>query len=238
MFDLNNYFDCIYCINLPHRTDRLQTFKKNNFAILGTNNICIYPAVNGKDVKEPDWPYSLGALGCRLSHLAIYRDALTKKYSKILVLEDDAVLNKNLKKKLTCLLDFVKDDWDMIYLGGTHYLEPSRIKNGIIKLNGTLALHAAAINCRCLKKLIHKIETDKRWVDSVIGDLHSELKVYGFVKPLALQIKGYSDIQETYINYNTTLSSKLIFKIKYIIKSLLSSINKAVNQKPGKHPIK
>lgn len=221
MNNLNEYFDCIYCINLLHRKDRLDQFKKDNLSILGTSILQVFKAIDGNDLTDPDWQYSRGALGCRLSHLAVYKDAVAKKYSKIIVLEDDVILSKHLKESLFDVIKITNHDWDMIYLGGTHYLKPDKVNENVVKLNGTLALHAVAINCRCLEEIISKIETDKRWVDSVIGDLHVKLKVYGFLKPLAMQRKGYSDIQEKYINYNISFLTKLTYKIKDMVKVFL-----------------
>lgn len=226
MNDLNEYFNCIYCINLPHRKDRLDQFKKDNLSVLDTNILQIFKAINGNDLTDPDWLHSPGALGCRLSHLAIYKDALIKKYSRIIVLEDDVILNKHLKESLFNVIKFTNHDWDMIYLGGTHYLKPDKVTENIIKLNGTLALHAVAINCRCLEEIINKIETDRRWVDSVIGDLHVKLKVYGFSKPIAIQREGYSNIQEKYINYNISFSTKLTYKLKNMVKVFLGYLIK------------
>lgn len=222
--DFNLYFDCIYCINLPYRTDRLKAFKQNCLAILDTDNVQIFKAIDGKEVKNNTWQHNSGALGCRLSHLAIYKEALSKKYSKILVLEDDVVFKTNLKKKFNKLLEYIDDDWDMIYFGGTNYLQPTPINKHAVKLNGTLSTHAIAINCKCLEKLILKIEHDQRWIDSVIGDLHAELKVYGFPKNIASQAKGYSDIQEASVNYNSSLYSKISIQIKILVKTVINYI--------------
>lgn len=222
MIDIDLYFDCIYCINLPHRIDRLKAFKQHCFAALGTNNVRIFEAINGRTITDHSWPHSLGALGCRLSHLNIYKEAVCKKYSKILVLEDDVLLKKNFRKNFSKLLEYTNEDWDMIYFGGTNYIQPTYINKHVVKLNGTLSTHAIAINCKCLEKLISKIETDQRWIDSVIGDLHAELKVYGFPQNLAVQSKGYSDIQETYLNYNRSFYSKMLARIKTFVKVFIN----------------
>lgn len=218
MFNFNNYFDCIYCINLPHRTDRLNQFKKRNATKLGTNKVEFFTAINGNNITDNSWQYSKGALGCRSSHLAVYKDALAKNYSKILILEDDVVLKKGFERGLKLILKAVSNNWDMIYFGGTHFIKPDQVNKNFVKLNGTLALHAVAINCKCLELLITNIETDKRWIDAVIAGLHKQLNVYGFTKPLAIQSEGYSDIEESYINYNLSLYSKIVFKIKKVFK--------------------
>ena len=217
LVNLDTYFDQIYCINLKARTDRLLFFEKN-YKALGTSKIKIIEAVDGKQIDRGTWQHSLGALGCRLSHLNIYQDALKNNYQHILVLEDDVVIRKNFRNKLTNLLNYTQKDWDMIYFGGNHYLKPDSVDKGIIRLNNTLTTHAIAINCRCLPKLINKILSDERWIDSVIADLHPELKVYGFEKAIALQSSGYSDIEEKKINYHPGLLNNLFLKLKRLLK--------------------
>ena len=204
---------------MESRPDRLAQFK-DNYGPLGTSKINIVKAVNGKKTDLGEWQHSPGALGCRLSHLNIYKEALSKGYSRILVLEDDVVISKKTRPKLTKLIRYVNDDWDMIYLGGTHCLKPAELSNGFLKLNNTLTTHAIAINCRSLEKMIHKIENDKRWVDSVIGDMHQEMKVYGFKKALAWQRDGISDIAEVNARYKARWDDKL----KSLIKSILRPV--------------
>jgi hypothetical protein len=216
---LEEYFDEIYCINLKTRPDRLSQFK-TNYGPLGTSKINIVKAVNGKEIDPGDWQHSPGALGCRLSHLNIYKEALYKGYSRILVLEDDVVMSKKARPKLAKLISYINDDWDMIYFGGTHCLKPDAIGDGFVKLNNTLSTHAIAINCRSLGKMIRKIENDKRWIDSVIGDMHQEMKVYGFKKALAWQRDGFSDIAEMNLNYNPKWDDRLKSSIKDILRPI------------------
>ena len=219
LIELDNYFDRIYCINLKSRPDRLAQFK-TNYAALGTSNIQIIEAVDGKQTDLKNWPYSPGALGCRLSHLALYKEAVASGFSRILILEDDAVISKTFRKKFTRLINYVNDDWDMIYFGGYHHLKPDRINKDIVKLNNTLSTHSIAINTRCLKKIIDKIESDERWIDSVIAELHPTMKVYGFKTPTSYQNDGFSDIEGTYIKYNYTKVDRFAALVKRVLKKL------------------
>lgn len=226
---LEEYFDQIYCINLETRPDRLAQFKEN-YGPLGTSQITIVKAINGKEIDLGDWEHSPGALGCRLSHLNIYKEALNKGYSQILILEDDVVISTAFRDKFTKLINYVNDDWDMIYFGGHHYLKPDAFGSEFIKLKNTLSTHAIAINGRSLEKIIHKIEIDKRWLDSVIADLHPDMKVYGFKKAVAWQRDGFSDIAETQISYRPKRYNQLKAWIKSLLKQvyyLFSSPGKA-----------
>ncbi len=216
---LDTYFDEIYCINLERRPDRKKNFKRN-YKNLGTNKITFFSAIDGGDIKDADWQFSKGALGCRLSHLEIYKAALHKNQNRILVLEDDVITKKTFIESLELLIKTVGDDYDMIYFGGYHFIEPKLIHKNILRLENTLALHAIAINTRCLNQLIQKIETDKRSIDSVIADLHPSLKVYGFSRETAIQRKGYSDILDSNVNYSGSYLGKMYLKCYRLFKKI------------------
>lgn len=57
-----------------------------------------------------------GELGCNISHHLIYRDILEKKIDYALILEDDALLNNDLKSFILSLLE-KNIKWDVILLG-------------------------------------------------------------------------------------------------------------------------
>ena len=220
MENLTNYFDEIYCISLSRRSDRRKKFKKN-YKNLGTNKVTFFNAIEGTDIDDPEWTFSKGALGCRLSHLAIYKEALRKKQKRVLIFEDDVIIRKNFIQNLNTLYTMVEDDYDMIYFGGYNYIKPIPLVKNILRLQNTLALHAVAINHRCLTQLIQKIETDKRSIDSVIAELHPQLKVYGFEDQTAIQRKGYSDIMNKKVNYSGSFLGRLYLRIYQIVKNIL-----------------
>ncbi len=211
--NLDEYFDRIYCINLKSRPDRLISFKKN-FKALGTSNITFIEAIDGKTLDIGDWKFSPGSLGCKLSHLSIYNDALKNNYSKILVFEDDAIVNKYFRKALYKILATVNDDWDLIYFGGTHFVRPEKINNSTMRLKSTTTTHSMAINCRCMPQLLSELTNSNQFIDISLANLQIKLKVYGPSKSMAYQIQGYSDIEETNVNYNMSLMSKIGYKIK------------------------
>jgi GR25 family glycosyltransferase involved in LPS biosynthesis len=219
LVDLDQYFDQIYCINLKSRPDRLLAFKKN-FGALGTSKINFIEAIDGKTIDIGNWKHSRGALGCRLSHIAIYSDAIKNKYSKILILEDDVVIDKGIRKALFKLQQNLQNNWDLIYFGGTHFIKPEKINRDMVKIKCTLATHAIAINCSCLSQIITELEHNDHCIDVVLADLHPKLKVYGPAKPMAHQKDGYSNVEETDVNYNVSFSKKIIFKIKLLVKSI------------------
>lgn len=213
-----NYFDKIYLLNLKRRPDRLKMFLKNNREFIPSQNIEIIEAIDGEKIINESWNYSNGALGCRLSHMKLLKDALSNNYSQILVFEDDAKIDKTIFKKLNHLINYAGNNWDMIYFGANHYETPIDIDGKIIKITCALTTHCFAIKGNIIPILIDKIENDKRPVDAAIAALHSTLKVYGFKQDPVTQSQSYSDIELVVTNHNTTSLKKIINLIRKLSK--------------------
>ena len=101
--------DHIYCINLERSTERRKSMQKQ-FAHNGLD-VEFFPAVDGKAIGKD------GAFGCAQSHKYVWVDIIKNNYKNCLILEDDVILNKQLKNVLEILREPV--NWDILYLGGS-----------------------------------------------------------------------------------------------------------------------
>ena len=122
---INEYFDKIYILNLHKRVDRkiliekkLKFFEITNYEIFGgTDGSVLYPiwknfSKTNKNFSNPNY------LGCAISHLSIYEDALFKGYSRILILEDDFRIKRNFNEAFEYSIKQVPSDWNnLLYLG-------------------------------------------------------------------------------------------------------------------------
>lgn len=114
---MNDYFDKIYLLNLRKRKDRLEksTNRLNKFNIEfeifeGTDGSIlnhIWSKFNNKYFTNSNY------LGCAISHLSIYQDALNNGFKRILIIEDDNLINKNIDS----LFRDIPDWKDLFYLG-------------------------------------------------------------------------------------------------------------------------
>ena len=77
-FNISNYIDKVFYINLEHRTDRRQEIEGelNNFNIP-------YERFNAYSTLD------IGIVGCTKSHLEVLKEAKKRKYKNILIFEDD-----------------------------------------------------------------------------------------------------------------------------------------------------
>jgi GR25 family glycosyltransferase involved in LPS biosynthesis len=117
--NINDYFDKIYLLNLFKRPDRLNESEyrlnksKINYNVFhGTDGSILGHVVqklNNPNFSNPSY------LGCAISHLSIYQDALENDYQRILILEDDNLI----KKDLHTIFDNLNiPQWqDLFYLG-------------------------------------------------------------------------------------------------------------------------
>ena len=133
---LNAYFDHIYVITLERNKERQDVIKST---LEGLNYI-FFRGIDGntinKDELKKEGLYhsdltrllkkregkkvknmSNPQIGCSLSHMYVLRDMLEKKYNKVLVLEDDLVVDAGGIFELKNALKELPDDWELLYLG-------------------------------------------------------------------------------------------------------------------------
>ncbi|XP_048448404.1 procollagen galactosyltransferase 2-like [Rhincodon typus] len=129
-------FDEIFMINLKRRTDRrkrmLHTLYEQEIEVK------VVDAVDGKALNTshlkalniemlPGYhdPYSgriltRGEIGCFLSHYYIWKEVIDRGLQKVLVLEDDNRFQPHFRRRITKLMEDIKEnqlDWDLIYIG-------------------------------------------------------------------------------------------------------------------------
>lgn len=128
-----------------------------------------------------------------------------------LVLEDDAILDKDFLSKLTRGLEQLPDDYDMLFLGNGHnlHIESSKIKTNkfIYKKcreptnwggnGGTRCTDSIIINKKCATKICKYFESMKEnnitlpldwWLNEVIRDL--KLEIYWMEPTIVTQGSG------------------------------------------------
>jgi GR25 family glycosyltransferase involved in LPS biosynthesis len=120
---INRYFDHVYCLNLPECKDRAE-MTISRAQVFGLS-FTFFPAISGKLFSDIHSSYSSNRIttitnanymACALSHLSIYRHALANGYSRVLVIEDDLLFNRNMDRIFSESINEVPDDWRLLYL--------------------------------------------------------------------------------------------------------------------------
>ena len=114
----------IHVINLDRSKDRMAAFKKVNGWL--PLKFLRFAGIEGKSLSRgtlvdqglitADLGYNDGALGCALSHLALW-DLAIEKDELITICEDDAIFNRGFVSSAEALLKTVPPEWHVILWG-------------------------------------------------------------------------------------------------------------------------
>lgn len=184
---LTDWFGRVYVINRPDRPERLERFYKHidKYSLADPDKVIVYPAVMGDKTSFPCYFLSgAGAWGCLRSHSNIVENVINEqvikrtKVSNILVLEDDVEFISNPLPMLNAFLDNMPSDWDQIYLGGQHRMDPIMTKFSRI-FRGTCVnrTHAYALNNKVYEKFYAHINHAPDYIGRPNHHLDHQLEV-------------------------------------------------------------
>lgn len=157
-----DFFERIYVVNLPERTDRRKMIVAELERVglpLTSNRVELFPAIKPESAGE--FP-NIGARGCFLSHLSILKQARQARLANVLIMEDDLAISPLFQIYQERLIEQVKySDWGFLYLGHCHRFEDIG-DNAPFQLKpfsgGLQTTHFYAINGAILDRLIEFLE--------------------------------------------------------------------------------
>jgi hypothetical protein len=196
---MNDYFDHIYCINLDKRTDRwedcVKQFKKHNLTVER------FSAIDGSIVENPT---SLlpGEYGVLSTHIELIKDAKSKGYNNILILEDDVEFIDNINEYFSSIKNQIPNDCIMLYLGGNHVGGCLQISEYVYKIFHSYAIHSFGIKSDLFDLIINGLPKYRKPVDVFYAELQNLFPSYVIRPHLAWQRESFSDIQGGIMNYD------------------------------------
>ena len=203
---LRETFERVYSINLVDQPDRWQSFLNQVPGDWPFEPIRRYDAVNGKLCPPPSWwRPGKGAWGCMRSHVGILEECLNAQVRSVLVLEDDALFPPDFTRQVRTFLEYLPDDWQLIYLGGQHLKfreePPIRINDWVYQPYNVNRSHAYAVRGEMIKIVYSHLAETKSWnevhhLDHHMGQLHQrrEHRIYTPREWLVGQMAGVSTI--------------------------------------------
>jgi GR25 family glycosyltransferase involved in LPS biosynthesis len=199
-------FDKVYLINLDRRQDRLENFKKEvvKFNLGDFERFSAYDR-NSIDLSKYPENVNPGVIGLLQSNLKIIQDSKKNNYKKILIIEDDCYFTEEVIN-IDSYFKELPDDWDLLYMGGNHntnwgYSQPLKINDKIIKLHHTFTTHLVGINETMFNTIENALINSSTPIDVLYCDLQKKYNVYSFTPAIALQTEGFSDIENTNVDY-------------------------------------
>jgi GR25 family glycosyltransferase involved in LPS biosynthesis len=186
---MNYFFDNIYVINLDKDKERLKKIilecKKFNIDFQRFSAIDpIDLSQNILDKYIPKYIQQNGTntmIGCGLSHIFIWQDAIKQNYNNILVFEDDIIISDNFNEILQNAMNELPKDYDILYLGLRDSIckPPKDISfNYIYKPLFPLLTHAMIISKNGLNKLVKYITKINDHIDYLIARNKDKLNIY------------------------------------------------------------
>jgi GR25 family glycosyltransferase involved in LPS biosynthesis len=172
--------DCVYVINLDERPERWEWVKKqfdlqniNPYRVSGINGWKIPKEqalhLFDKDADLIKYPFG-GVLGCLLSHVSIYKNALEQGFKTIWICEDDIEFkqSKETISRLVKQLTELDPEWDVLYTDytlkgiGTQVPRPGQnfytqidtpVSEELVRIHGRLNTHSMIFSRRGLEKV-------------------------------------------------------------------------------------
>ena len=157
-----DFFDAIYVINLPTRTDRKAEMLeqlRNAGIDASAPRVVFFEAVRPAHAGE--FP-TIGTRGCFLSHLGVLEAARAAGHVRILVLEDDLNFVADFGQAFAAVLPALRaEPWDFAYLGLLKVTPPLPAAQGLVRVPpsaAVLGLHMVGLNLDVLPELIAYLE--------------------------------------------------------------------------------
>ena len=107
---------------------------------------------------------SRGAVGYILTYVGLLRDAQRRGFRKILIVEDDVLLTRDLRPRLAALLQKIGDDYLVLQLGASQYdwsgideAQAQRAGHYLATPLHTCGSFAMALDCRVIDELVEAL---------------------------------------------------------------------------------
>lgn len=182
----------IFCINLDRSVERWASINRQA-SQLGLS-IERFPAIDGSKLNPPpNFPVSPGAIGCFLSHRALWEAISHGRDDYALILEDDALLSPSLPEFLHDT-SWLPKDADLVHIGATDPLCSirgfGRMTKGrklylSLKCTGT---ESYIISKQCASRLvIDMVSIDREFDQILFNGGRPDLKIYKLNPGLATQ---------------------------------------------------
>ena len=135
-----------------------------------------------------------------------------KGVRSVLLLEDDCTFDEEYfvcrTQRIEYLLDLLKIDWDMLYLGANHTWAPTQeISTNLLKLNGSVCWHAVGLKNTIFDTIL-SWQADRPIDSKAALELHPVFDCYAVWPNVAFQRPGYSSVEGKFRDYSEYWDNK------------------------------
>ena len=229
----------IFVINLDHRKDRLdsvnnQLSKKNikytrfsaiipDMNQINNNNLWenSYQGMNWKKSKKWDC-YTRGALGCKMSHYYIVKNAKELNLDYVIILEDDFLFTDNADDIFkNSIFENIDDNWDFIFLGGRlSGKNIKKINNIVTKTESVITTIGYILNKKTYDSVLKNLVKYNYEIDSIFSNLSNKGYYNNYIiEPNLI----YQTMEKS--NITTRLTKDWVDEKEYEKKNTLNNLN-------------
>jgi len=236
---LNEYFDAVFIIHVPSQYPRIR-----NIMLLGDTNTDFYvvDAIRASESKEiqlfcdtinyrntilPALRYkntynsvNYGSTCLNLSNQLIFEFSKSNHLDKILILEDDILIHREIESKLKKAFTTLPTPmWDILYFGKKQmHPQLNKDKDWYAPNQFTWGTHAYAIRCDYIPLLQNQYQTFYAPIDILLQDIRDQGRVLVYKEDLFItELESLTSLiqetQETYTLWNWNIQSyRTVFK--------------------------
>ena len=203
---LNEYVDKVWVINLERNPERLQRTRTEleKFKIEFER----FPAVDGNNIQPHEYDFSgfkpgMGllenkwALACFRSHIEIIKDAKRKNYKRIVIFEDDIIIDPQFEVMLQNIKDI--DNWKLLYFGASQYNWNVEMKANFYISKNTLGGFAYAIDSSIYDAILEEAKKEDVAIDKLLSNIQEANygKCYTFYPNIIIPDVTESNIRQS-----------------------------------------
>lgn len=182
------HFDQIYCLNVPHRTDRWAD------ACIEFERVRIKP--EKFSAVTADGPHQ----SFTLSQQAMLKQFFESGKEKCLILEDDVQFIDI--GSLGSALSELPENWEILYLGANIREEwPVRYSGHLFHIKNAWTTHAVAYTRKAVEKILAEFPNEHYMYDNWLGDNLHKFNAFITCPMMAIQRPGRSDIWGHDVDY-------------------------------------
>ncbi len=209
-----DFFDKIYCINLPTDNDRWSSVSTQFDKVNILDRVeQIYVTPLDQKITSSKLKYPRGEIGVSLSQLKIIVHAISSNINNVLIFEDDFKFTENTLINLNNSIYELPINWNIFFLGGTPVNKLTKYSNNLYKTNEFYGAYAYALNKPSLLTL-YDYAMDRisvRPYDSFTSDLSvNSGNGYVMIDPVCWPVSGNSTIRNGYRDYDCYIRDKWI----------------------------
>jgi hypothetical protein len=201
---INKYFDNTYLINLDRRTDRLEraNLLKDKYDFEFERFQAIDGLLfEGEFENNDNLRYNKFASALNKTVIKVLEDAIDKKYSSILICEDDIEFNPDYLEIIKKGNIIFPENWDLFYFGCTHISPFKFLTNNIGVIREANACHSVGINSKNFQLLIDELKKDDKSFDLILRKvLQKKNNSFCIFPNVTYQYSGISDIEGGYLD--------------------------------------